>query len=58
MYKSTPTLHMSAPQWVISKLSTSGAEMEKKTYLTDAGKCSVSAIINCPSIQETWVEMS
>ena len=28
MYRSTPTLHMSAPQWVISKLSTSGAKIK------------------------------
>lgn len=33
MYKSTPTLHMSAPQWVISKLSTSGAGIEEKNTL-------------------------
>ena len=30
MYRSTPTLHMSAPQWVISKLSTSGAKIKNR----------------------------
>ena len=45
---------MSAPQWVISKLSTSGAGREEKHYLTHISKRSISAIRR--TVDTSWKE--